>query len=171
MQAPQQQNGNNGSYVVSCMFRDHICHDMHARMTYMGTCCPRTLARTGLHLGPGFARVLVLRRHCLRTLKAEYRARYCDPLHPAYPKLIEVRSRKEIPTPSAGDYLEIEGLCGAIVKQVGEFHGMDAWRRFPLKAAGGIALDHPDDIHSIPGMSPADFELGQVWWAVLEFPF
>jgi hypothetical protein len=133
--------------------------------------CNRSLAAIGKHLGPGFPRVVMLRRQCLHTLKSEYRARYCNPLHQAYPKLIEVRSRLETPPPAVGDYLEIEGLCGAIVKQVGGFDSLQSWEKFPCKGPGGIALDSAQNVHDIPGLREADFTAGNVWWALLEFPY
>ncbi len=84
---------------------------------------------------------------------------------------MEVRSRKEMPPPCQGDYLEIEGLCGAIVKQVGGFNSIQAWHSFPCKGQGGIGLDHSDEIHQLPGLDVEDFNKGLVWWALLEFPY
>ncbi len=131
----------------------------------------RFLAALGRQLGPGFPRVVMLRRHCIKTVKAEYRARFCDPRHPVYPKTIEIRSRQEMLPPDVGEYLEIEGLSGAIVKQVGGFVSRQAWATFPFKGAGGVALDHADDIHKIPGLEETEFDRGRVWWALLEFPY
>ncbi len=65
----------------------------------------------------------------------------------------------------------MEGLCGAIVKQVGGFESIQAWTAFPFKGKGGVGLDNADNIHQLPGVAVADFNKGYIWWALLEFPY
>ena len=131
----------------------------------------RHLLTIGTKLGPGFPRVVLAAKQRIRRLKAVYRSRMCDPHNPLFPKLIEVRNRREVPPPSPGDYLEIEELAGCVVKQVGGFANLESWHKFPFKGAGGVGLHDPREIHDISYLDEAAFEAGEVWWALLEFPW
>jgi hypothetical protein len=131
----------------------------------------RYLLTIATKLGPGFPRVVLAANQRIRRLKGVYRSRMCDPHNPLFPKLIEVRNRRELPPPSPGDYLEIEELTGCVVKQVGGFANLKSWYNFPFKGAGGVGLDDPKEIHDITYLDEAAFESGQVWWALLEFPW
>ena len=128
------------------------------------------LLKVAARLGPGFPRV-VLHGQRLNKLKADYRARFCNPFDPLFPKLIEIRNKREIRAPAVGSYLEIEDMVGCIVKEVGSFKDLKAWHRFPCKGKGGVSIGPDENIHEIAGLSEADFNAGNIWWAVLEFPF
>lgn len=65
----------------------------------------------------------------------------------------------------------MEGMCGAIVKQVGGFSCTADWDKFPFKGQGGVALDCPSDVYFIPGLKIENFDAGDVWWMLLEFPW
>ncbi len=48
---------------------------------------------------------------------------------------------------------------------------MESWHNSPFKGAGGVGLDDPKEIHDITYLDEAAFDSGQVWWALLEFPW
>ncbi len=50
----------------------------------------RHLLTIATKLGPGFPRVVLAAKQCIRRLKGVYRSRMCDPHNPLFPKLIEV---------------------------------------------------------------------------------
>jgi len=110
-------------------------------------------------------------KQSIKYIKTEYCAAFCDPDNHRYPKIIEIRNRLDVPPPYVGDYLELGGLNGCEVMQVGGFENLQSWHDFPFKFEGGVGLDraNPDDIHNVALLTREDFASGLVWWALLKF--
>jgi hypothetical protein len=103
--------------------------------------------------------------------------------HRLYPKLLEIRSGGT--PPRTGEIVNLFTMGTARVTAVGVFQSWAEWVDFPLKGAGGAGLfsaSNPDpakhghvgpliseEVITIAGCKPQDFEAGRVWFCAVEF--
>jgi hypothetical protein len=121
-------------------------------------------------------------------INVEHIMRWDEPNHPLYPKLLELRSRKQALPHRVWDTICMGVMGTAIVEGIVAFNSWADWESFPRKGRGGAALYSPEnpapqgphfgtrkgpciehEVVSVQGFAPIMFESDFIYGTAVRF--